>query len=149
MSLCCAVVSECMGLHALHMKGWLWLTLLRRRKEGLGGSASRPTLMVNFVVSLCVIYLLCPCVLYYICVCKNRRMCLMLRLTEFPLKFVRVEKSLLLWTLRRATVFKNIKMYFLLIACFPSCSNEVKSLKWLIITMFFSDTVCSVQFTGE
>lgn len=66
MSLCCAVVSECMGLHALHMKGWLWLTLLRRRKEGLGGSASRPTLMVNPVVSL-----LCFLALVYLCVCAN------------------------------------------------------------------------------
>lgn len=64
MSLCCAIVSECMGLHALHMKGWLWLTLLRRRKEGLGGSASRPTLMVNPVVSL-----QCSLALLYLCVC--------------------------------------------------------------------------------
>lgn len=52
MSLCRVIVCVCMGLHASHMKGWLWLTSQRRRKEGLGGSASRPTLMVNPVVSL-------------------------------------------------------------------------------------------------
>ena len=78
MSLCCAVVSECMDLHVLHMKGWLWLTLLRRRKEGLGGSASRPTLMVNPVLSLqcslalvylCVCVCVCACVFVCVCVC--------------------------------------------------------------------------------
>lgn len=68
MFLCCAVVSQCMDLHALHMKGWLWLTLLRRRKEGLGGSASRPTLMVNPVVF--------PPALVCVCVCE----CWMLKL---------------------------------------------------------------------
>lgn len=90
MSLRCAIVSECMGLHALHMKGWLWLTSPRRRKEGLGGSASRLTLMVNpafssppvfFSSTVCLSVCLCPLSLsLYVClmcvsVCMSVHVC--------------------------------------------------------------------------